>query len=134
MYNGLYMALTEVGVPQAIQSYKDLIVWQKAIELVDAVYELTDQFPREETYVLAAQMKRSAISMPSNIAEGSRRGTKKDFRHFLLNSFGSGAELETQIVITKRRPFGKALDYSNIDQLLEEVMKMLNTLIQNLNK
>ena len=90
-----------------IQSYKDLIVWQKAMELARAVYTLTDTFPREEIYGITSQMKRAAVSIPSNIAEGSRRGTKKDYRHFLLNAFGSGAELETQIELVKQLPFGK---------------------------
>ncbi len=119
---------------QRIQSYQDLLVWQKAVDLVVSIYALTDLFPAKEMFVMTAQMKRSAISIPSNIAEGSRRGTKKDFRHFLLNAFGSGAELETQIIIVNRLSFGKDLDYNKVDQLLNEVMKMLNTLIQNLHE
>ncbi|MEK7137585.1 MAG: four helix bundle protein [Patescibacteria group bacterium] len=119
---------------QRIQSYQDLLVWQKAVDLVVSIYALTALFPAKEMFVMTAQMKRSAISIPSNIAEGSRRGTKKDFRHFLLNAFGSGAELETQIIIVNRLSFGKDLDYNKVDQLLNEVMKMLNTLIQNLHE
>ena len=116
-----------------IISYKNLQVWQKSIELVVATYELTDLFPKEEVYGLTSQMRRSAVSIPSNIAEGSRRGTKKDYRHFLLIAYGSGAELETQIEIAKRLPFGKKLNYLKVDGLLEEVMKMLNKMISNLN-
>ncbi|MEK7086742.1 MAG: four helix bundle protein [Patescibacteria group bacterium] len=115
-----------------ITSYKDLIVWQKAIGLVVAVYELTEQFPKSEIYGLASQMRRAVISIPSNIAEGRRRGTRKDFCHFLFNAFGSGSELETQIEIVKVLPFGKKLDYEKIDKLLNEVMRMLNRLISNL--
>ncbi len=115
-----------------MKSYKDLIVWQKAMELVTAVYSLTEKFPQSEIFGLTAQMKRSAVSIPSNIAEGSRRGTKADFRHFLLIAYGSGAELETQVEIAKRLPFGSRLDFVQVDALLEEVMKMLNRFISQL--
>ncbi|MFC1734071.1 four helix bundle protein [candidate division KSB1 bacterium] len=115
-----------------IISYKDLTVWKKGIDLVKEVYSLTGQFPKDESFGLTSQMRRSSVSIPSNIAEGKMRGTQKDYRHFLLHSFGSGAELETQIEITKQLPFGKKLDYNKVDSLLEEVMKMLNTLIRKL--
>ena len=115
-----------------IHSYKDLIVWQKAMDLVVAVYETTSRFPHTELYGLVSQMRRSAISIPSNIAEGRRRSSRKDYRQFLIIAFGSGAELETQIEITKRLPFGKNLDYLKIDNLLTEVMKMLNTITSSL--
>ncbi len=111
--------------------YKDLTVWQKSIALVAAMYTLTSKFPKEEIYGLSSQMKRASVSIPSNIAEGSKRGTKKDFRHFLIIAYGSGAELETQIEIAKILPFGKNLQYSAVETLLAEVMKMLNTMIRN---
>lgn len=114
-------------------SYKDLIVWQRSMELVIAVYELTEQFPQEEIYGLTSQMRRSAVSIPSNIAEGRFRGTKKDYLQFLRISYGSGAELETQIEIAKRLPNLKNLDYLKVDILLEEVMKMLNVMIRKFN-
>lgn len=114
-----------------IASYRDLIVWQKSVQLVIAVYVLTDQFPKSEVYGLVSQMRRAAVSIPSNIAEGRRRGSKKEFRQFLINSFGSGAELETQIEISKLVSFGKNLNYTHIDSLLEEVMRMLNKMISN---
>lgn len=117
-----------------IRSYENLIVWQKAISLVLEIYKLTENFPREEIYGLTSQMRRSSVSIPSNIAEGSRRGTRKDFRNFLITAFGSGAELETQIKISKQLPFGRNLDYLKIDLLLEEVMKILNKLIAQLEK
>ena len=107
-------------------TYKDLIVWQRAMELVVTIYELTEVFPKTEQYGLISQMRRCAVSIPSNIAEGRRRGTIKDYRQFLIISYGSGAELETQIEIAKRLPFGKNLDYSRVDNLLNEVMRMLN--------
>ena len=115
-----------------VQHYKELIVWQKSMKLVVSIYELTEQFPKSEVYGLTSQMRRAAISIPSNVAEGSRRGSRKDFRHFLINAFGSGAELETQIEIAKRLPFSKKLDYSAVDILLDEVMRMLNKMASNL--
>lgn len=115
-----------------IHSYKDLIVWQKSMELVVEVYKLTIDFPKDELYGLISQMKRCAISIPSNIAEGRRRGSKKDYRQFLIIAYGSGAELETQIEIAKRLPFSKNLDCNKTSQLLNEVMRMLNKMILNL--
>lgn len=112
-----------------IISYKDLIVWQKAKSLAVAVYELTEKFPKTEIYGLTSQARRSAVSIPSNIAEGRRRGSKNDYCQFLRIAYGSGAELETQIAIAKELPFGKNLDFSKVDQLLEEVMKMLNVMV-----
>lgn len=118
---------------QTIQSYKDLIVWQKAVELSVLVYELTEKFPQSEMYGLTSQMRRAAISIASNIAEGSRRGTKKDFRQFLLIAYGSGAELETQLMVAKKLSFGMTFDSTKADAILEEVMRMLNTLISKLH-
>ena len=115
-----------------IVTYKELIVWQKSMELVIEVYKLTDQFPKSEVYGLISQMRRSAVSIPSNIAEGRRRGSKNSFRQFLLFAFGSGAELETQIEIAKQLSKTKNLDYSIIDNLLDEVMRILNKMIRNL--
>ena len=116
----------------SVESYKDLIVWQKSVELVTAVYDLTDRFPRSEMYGLVSQMRRAAVSIPSNVAEGRRRSSRKDFRNFLLNAFGSGAELETQVEIAIRLGFGKNSDYSRVDGLLDEVMRMLNKMVSNL--
>lgn len=112
-----------------ILSYKELIVWQKSMDLVVAIYLMTESLPKEEQYGLTSQMRRAAVSIPSNIAEGRRRSTKKDFRSFLINAYGSGAELETQIEILKRIPYGKGIDFRKCDELLLEVMKMLNRMI-----
>lgn len=111
-------------------SYKNLIVWQKSISLVTRLYEVTDMFPKEEVFGLVSQMRRCAVSIPSNIAEGRYRGTEKEFSHFVRIAYGSGAELETQIEIAKRLPMTKMLDYKEIDTLLEEIMKMLNALLK----
>ncbi|MBU4421480.1 four helix bundle protein [Candidatus Parcubacteria bacterium] len=117
----------------ALHSYKELIVWQRSIELVVAVYKLTEDFPKEEIYGLTSQMRRCSVSIPSNIAEGRYRGTKNDFLHFLRISYSSGAELETQIEIAKLLPKTKMLSYSTVDSLLNEVMRMLNKMIKNFN-
>lgn len=117
---------------KVIQTYKDLIVWQRAMDLVKAIYELTEKFPKSEIYGLMSQMRRCAVSIPSNIAEGRRRGSQKDYRQFLIIAYGSGAELETQIEIAKRLPFSENLDYTKVDQLLLETMKMLNKMLSSL--
>jgi len=109
-----------------IESYENLIVWQKSMDLVIIMYALTKKFPKEELFGLVSQMRRSAISIPSNIAEGSRRSSRKDFRNFLSNAYGSGSELETQIKIAKRLFYTEDKDYLQADQLLNEVMRMLN--------
>ena len=110
-------------------SYRNLIVWQKAMDMVIVLYEQTENFPKTEQYGLTSQMRRAAVSIPSNIAEGRRRGTEKEFRYFLQIAYGSGAELETQIEICRRLTWGKKLSFAPIEQLLSEVMKMLNRLI-----
>jgi four helix bundle protein len=109
-----------------IHSYKDLVVWKKAMELVVRIYELTEKFSSLELYGLTSQMRRATISISFNIAEGRRRGFKKEFLCFLLNAYGSGVELETQLEIAKRLPKTKNLDYNKVCSLLEEIMKMLN--------
>jgi four helix bundle protein len=113
-----------------MDGYKKLIVWQKSMDLVVAIYALTEQFPKSELFGLTSQMRRSSVSIPSNIAEGSRRKTIKDKAQFLHIAFGSGSELETQIEIVKRLPFGERLDYSNVDIFLPEVLKMLNKMLE----
>ena len=117
---------------QLVTSYKELIVWQKSVDLVIMVYALTEKFPSTERYQISSQMQRAAVSIPSNIAEGSRRSSRKDFRNFLLMAFSSGAELETHITIVKRLPFGKNLNYRTCDTLLDEVMRILNRMISSL--
>ncbi len=115
-----------------IESYENLIVWQKAMDLVEEIYKISELFPKEEIYGLTSQMRRAAVSIPSNIAEGSRRGTRKDFRNFLLTAYASGAELETQIKICKRLEKTKDFNYDKINVLLIEVMKMLNSMVNKL--
>ena len=102
------------------------------MDLVVEVYRLTEKFPKTEIYGLTSQMRRSAVSIPSNIAEGSKRKTNKDFCHFLVISMGSASELETQIKIAKRLHLGDSTDYNKADVLLTEVLKMMSKLIASL--
>jgi len=112
----------------SIGSYKDLIVWQKAMDLSFEIYRLTESFPPDERFGLTSQMRRAAVSIPSNIAEGKMRGYDGEFARFLSIAYGSGAELETQVLIAKRLLKTNQLDYAPTDGLLDEVMRMLNTL------
>lgn len=116
-----------------INSYKELIVWQKSMNLVVEIYKLTNKYPREEIYGITSQIRRCAVSISSNIAEGRARGTKKDFTQFLRIAYGSGAELETQIELSKRLLKINDLYYEKVDSLLLEVMKMLNKMIHSLS-
>ncbi len=107
--------------------YKNLIVWNKAMELTEEVYAVTSEFPKQETYGLTNQMRRAAVSVPSNIAEGGRR-KGNDTRQFLRVAYGSGAELETQLELSKRLKLSTR-SYERIESLLDEVMRMLNVMI-----
>lgn len=111
------------------KSYEDLIVWQKAMDVVVEVYRHTDTFPKTEVYGLTSQMRRAAVSIPSNIAEGSRRRGVKESRQFLLIAYGSGSELETQLKIAMRLKFGSTVEFAPTAALLDEVMRMLNAMI-----
>ena len=90
------------------------------------VYKITKQFPKEEIYGLTNQIRRAAVTIPSNIAEGYRRNSKKEYKQFLAIAYSSAAELETQIIITRKLPKTKNLDYNKVDNLLTEILKMLN--------
>ncbi|MEA3322736.1 MAG: four helix bundle protein [Patescibacteria group bacterium] len=112
----------------ANRNYRNLIVWQKSMDVVVQTYQLTAKFPNDEKFGIISQMRRCAVSIPSNIAEGSRRESEKEFRRFILISFGSGAELETQLEISRKLNYVSDIDLKNVEMLLEEVMKMLNKL------
>lgn len=116
-----------------IHSSKELIVWQRAMELVAETYDVTEEFPKEETYGWVSQMRRAAVSIPSNIAEGRHRGTKKEFIQFLRIALGSTGELETQMEIAKMLPKTKKIDFSRSESLLLETARMLRSMIQKLN-
>lgn len=115
-----------------IRSYKDLLVWQRAIELAVNIYKLTNYFPKEERFGLTSQMRRAAVSIPSNIAEGRSRKTRKDFVQFLRIAHGSLAELESQIEIASQIDSTKHIDYTHVLTLIEEIGKMLNGMIKKL--
>jgi len=115
-----------------INSFKDLILWQKAVHLTLLIYRLTETFPESERFGLVSQMRRSSVSIPSNVAEGRNRGTRKDFVQFLRISSGSTAELETQLEISKKLKFGKEINYNDIDSVLIEIKKMLSSMISKL--
>jgi len=117
---------------EKIYSHKDIVVWQKGMRLVIEIYKLTETFPREELYGLTAQIRRSAVSIPSNIAEGRHRGTRKDFVQFLRIAYGSCAELQTQIEIAKQLLKTSDVRYETIEALLVEIMKMLHAMIRKL--
>ena len=103
------------------------------MELVVNIYKSTSKLPNSELYGLVSQMRRAAISIPSNIAEGYRRGHKKEYLQFLNIAFGSASELETQIEICKSLPNYQEIDQSTNEKLLEETSKMLNAMIRNMS-
>lgn len=113
-----------------IESFKKLTVWVRSVELAKEIYGATESMPTKEAYGLQNQMRRAAVSIPSNIAEGHRRTTKKDFLHFLDIADGSAAELETQILIAES-VYEKS-DYGKSKLLLTEVQKMLSTMIKKI--
>jgi len=111
-----------------VKSYRDLTVWQESIVLVDQIYELTGLFPKEELYGLSNQMRRCAVSIPSNIAEGFLRGSRRDYARFVTMAYASGGELETQLEIAKRREYMGEQRFTEVSRRLTSIMKMLNSL------
>ena len=112
-----------------IRMHKDLDVWKESMRLAKEIYVLTERFPKEEMYGLTSQMRRSAVSIPSNIAEGAGRNSNKEFVQFLYISLGSLAELETQILLSKE--FG-LLQGEVVDRSIERIRRMLLGLIDYL--
>ena len=104
--------------------HKDLDVWKLGIELVEKIYKITSQFPKFEHFGLSSQMQRSAVSVPSNIAEGAARNSEKEYIRFLYISLGSLSELETQLIISQK------LNYNNDKFILEEVEKLRRKLLK----
>ncbi len=117
---------------QAAQSFRELIVWQKALKLVVSVYEMTRDFPREEMYGLTAQMRRSAVSVPSNIAEGQGRLGTGEFRQFLGVARGSNFELQTQLEIAKALKMGDLSRIGEVEALSHEVGKMIFAVLKKI--
>lgn len=117
-----------------MKSYKDLTVYQKGYELTLQVYRLTQEFPKEEMYGLTSQMRRAAVSIPSNIAEGYRRGSRKEYIQFLRIAFGSCSELETQVSLAYDLKFLSDKDRNTLIDSVNGVEKMLAGLIKALRK
>jgi four helix bundle protein len=111
-----------------IQNYKDLLVWQKGISLAKMTYELTSCFPAEEKFGLVSQMRRAAVSIPSNIAEGQARHTTGEFVQFISHAEGSAAELDTQLILSVELNFCPKRDALPIYESIDELRRMLNAL------
>lgn len=111
-----------------IKSYRDLIVWQKAMHVAKCTYIVVKKLPKEEMYALANQMRRAAISIPSNIAEGKTRNSTKEFIQFLAIANGSRAELETQLLLCVEIGYLTTPEIQELTHRLEEVGKMLHSL------
>ena len=117
-----------------IKTYKDLLIWQKGIELTKQTYILCKKFPNDELYGLQSQLKRSAVSIPSNIAEGWGRNYTQNFIQFLKIARGSLLELETQIIISKELSFINENEFIKMTNLIVEENKMLNAFIKSVEK
>lgn len=117
-----------------METHKDLRVWQQSIDLVSSVYLMTKSFPKDELFGLVSQMRRAAVSVPSNIAEGFARGTDKEKIHFLRISSGSMSELETQLVLSKVLEYISEEEYQKVSEHLTVVWKQLNSLISSIRK
>lgn len=117
-----------------VQGYKDLKVWQKSMNLVVEIYAVTKQFPKEEVYVLTSQIRRAAISIPSNIAEGRAKRSTRDFIRFLNIAYGSNAEVETQLTIAFRLGYIKQEILDKVLLQTSEVARMLNGMLNTLEQ
>lgn len=117
---------------EKIKSFKDLKIWQKGIEIVTDIYTLTMKFPKEELFSLTSQLRRSAISIPSNIAEGFKRFHNKEYKQFLFITLGSCAELETQIIIAKELKYIDENEEVKLVEKLDHICRMTSSLIKKL--
>jgi four helix bundle protein len=115
-----------------VESFKDLQVWQRSIELSVAIYALTKDFPSEERIGLTSQLRRASVSVASNIAEGYGRGSTGEYKHFLGMARGSNAEVQTQLVIAKELGFGDQQKLLTADGLSQEIARMLVSLMRKL--
>lgn len=115
-----------------IQSYQDLKIWQKGMDLVIEIYQITTNFPSDEKFGLTNQLRRAAVSVPSNIAEGQSRQYSGEFRQFLYIALGSLSEIETQITIASRLQYLDQLKAEKLKALITEIKKMTRSLINKL--
>jgi len=116
-----------------IRDYRDLHVWRKGIELVKVIHRLTSSFPSTETYGLTSQLRRAAVSIPSNIAEGHSRLNRGEFRQFIGVALGSSAEIDTQLVIAEELGYADKGKVTTVRELLFEVRKMLTSMLASLS-
>ena len=138
------MPSTEKDAPQAptvwkedlasMPHYKDLIAWQKAMDLVVVAYDVTETFPKREVYSLCDQIRRAAVSVPSNIAEGQAHFNRREFLHFLRHARGSLAELETQLLIAQRLKYLSSAKGEELSRKLDELSRILSGLVNSLRK
>jgi four helix bundle protein len=119
-------------VEEKIKSFKGLRVWQLGIEIVKEIYRLTENFPKKEVYRLTSEIRRSVISIPSNIAEGFRRYHNKEYRQFLFVALGSCAELETQIIIAKELSYINEDDKVKVLEKSDHLSRMISNLIKKI--
>lgn len=117
-----------------MKTYREIKVWQKAIPFVTKVYQKTKQFPNEEIYGLTSQMRRSAVSIPSNIAEGFGRRSSNEFKRFLQIAMGSLFELQTQLEVSKNLGFIDNETFEELFQDSREIERMLSAFIDSINK
>ena len=116
-----------------MKTFRDLLVWQKSMEVVKNIYQITNQFPRVEEYGLTSQMKRCCISIPLNIAEGFNRKTTKEYIQFVFIAYGSCSEFETQLEIANMLKYVSRSQYESVLSEVLEISKMLNGLIRSLS-
>jgi four helix bundle protein len=128
-----------VAIPQGendsqrpVKSYHDLVAWRKAISLAKRIYQITGGFPPQEIYGLTSQLRRAAVSIPSNIAEGQSRGHTREFIHFLYISLGSLAEVDTQLILARELGFLQDEDTRQLGLDLQELRRLLYGLVRSL--
>lgn len=125
------MSFSRLGTLE-METHKDLRVWQQSIEMVTSIYLMTKSFPKEELFGLVSQLRRAAVSVPSNIAEGYARGTDKEKLHFLRISSGSMSEVETQLILSRNLEYIDQEKYNEVSNSLTSVWKQLNSLISSI--
>ncbi|MEP6708117.1 MAG: four helix bundle protein [Pyrinomonadaceae bacterium] len=132
MVSGRHKLSLEKGA-MTMRPHQKLEAWSKAVELVTDIYRSTERFPKEERYGLTSQIRRAAISIPANIAEGAGRRSKKEFVHFLSNSQGSASELETELIIANRLGYLDETSFAELVSQLERIGRLITGLSRHLN-
>lgn len=115
-----------------MRTFKDLQVWQMATVFATNIYAATREFPKDEIYGITSQLRRASVSIASNLAEGSKRGSKKEFAHFIRIAQGSGAEIETQLIISHNLKYIHDKDFTKLSEELHSIMKMMTGLFKTL--